>query len=154
VLGSILSFLPDFGIGLLLVLLSAPLTGAELGTNLLWLPLLVVAMMIPAVAVALPIAGLAVYYRDFKYALPFGVQIWLFASPVAYPVTEISPDLRWLYALVNPVVGMLESFRRIIALGEPPAWGLLGLSTLSATLILLTGFHLFKRIEREFADVV
>jgi len=154
VLGSIMSFLPDFGIGLLILIVSAPLTGAQLGWNLLWVPLLVVTMMLPTIAVALPFAALAVYYRDFKYALPFGIQLWLFASPVAYPITEIDAEWRWLYALVNPVVGMLEGFRRVIALGTGPDWGLLALSTLSSCVILLSGFHLFKRLEREFADVV
>ena len=111
-------------------------------------------MMIPTVAIALPFAALAVYYRDFKYALPFGIQLWLFASPVAYPITEVDADLRPLYALVNPVVGMLEGFRRVIALGVGPDWELLGISTLSASVILVAGFHLFKRLEREFADVI
>lgn len=154
VLGSVGSFLPDFGIGLLILLISAPFTGAELGWNLLWVPMLIVLMILPTIAIALPLAALAVYYRDFKYALPFGIQLWLFASPVAYPVTEVSPQWRWLYALINPVVGMLEGFRRVIALGAAPEWGLLALSTFSSTVILVGGFHLFKRLEREFADVI
>lgn len=154
VLGAIGSYLPDLGIGLLLVLLAAPLTDAHLDWTLVFLPLLIVTLVLPAVAIAVPVSGLSVYYRDFKYALPFAIQVWLFASPVAYPVTVVDPSWRWLYALVNPVVGPLEGFRRVLALGTTPDWGLLGLSMLSAAVLLVIGFRGFKRLESGFADVI
>jgi lipopolysaccharide transport system permease protein len=154
VLGALGSYIPDFIIGLVLVLLAAPITNADLTINLVFVPLLFVALLLPALAVTIPIAGLAVYYRDFKYALPFAIQVWLFASPVAYPVTVVEPDLRWLYALVNPVVGALEGFRRVLAVGEAPDWGLLGCSTFTSIILLLVGFRIFKKLEREFADVI
>ena len=102
---------------------SRPITGAEIGWQVVYVPLLFVAILIPAVAVAIPLAGLAVYYRDFKYALPTGVQLWFFASPVVYPVTVVSPEWRWLYTLLNPVVGQLEGFRRVLAEGTDPDVG-------------------------------
>jgi len=154
VLGSILSYTPDFLIGLALVIVAAPLTGATLTWNLIFVPMLFVALLLPTIAVAVPLAGFAVYYRDFKYALPVGIQLWLFASPVAYPVTTVSSNWRWLYALVNPIVGMLEGFRQVLALGHAPNWDLLGLSTLSSVVLFLVGFRIFKRLEREFADVI
>ena len=72
------------------------------------------------VAVALILAAFNVYYRDFRYALPFALQLWLFASPVAYPL-EVVPD-RWraLYVALNPAAGVLDGFRRVLALGELP----------------------------------
>jgi lipopolysaccharide transport system permease protein len=154
VLGVIGSYIPDFVIGIGVFLLLSPLTGATLTWNLLYVPLLFVAVAIPAIAVSIPLAGLAVYYRDFKYALPFAIQVWLFASPVAYPITVVDPEWRWLYALLNPVVGMLEGFRLVLAVGAGPDWGLLGLSLLSSFVLLTAGFRVFKRLEREFADVI
>jgi lipopolysaccharide transport system permease protein len=154
VLGAIGSYVPDFAIGLTLLLLAAPFTGAHLGWQLVFVPLLFVAIMLPAIAVAVPIAAFALQYRDFKYALPFAVQIWLFASPVAYPVTTLEHGWRWVYAIANPVVGMLEGFRRVLALGTSPDWGLLGLSTASSIVLLAVGFRIFKKLEREFADIV
>jgi len=154
VLGTIGSYLPDFVIGLVLVLALAPITGAEIGWQVVYVPVLFVAILIPAVGVAIPLAGLAVYYRDFKYALPTGVQLWFFASPVVYPVTVVSPEWRWLYALLNPVVGQLEGFRRVLAEGASPDWGLLGISVASSIVILAVGLRLFKRLEGEFADVI
>jgi lipopolysaccharide transport system permease protein len=153
VMGAIGSYIPDFAIGITLFLLASPLTDANLDWELVFLPLLFLLITIPVIAIAVPIAGLALYYRDFKYALPFAIQVGLFASPVAYPVTEISSDWRWIYALLNPVVGMLEGFRRVLALGQAPDWELLGLSTASSVVLLLLGFRIFKRLEREFADV-
>jgi homopolymeric O-antigen transport system permease protein len=154
VVGAIGSYLPDLGIGLVLLLIAVPLTGAHITWTVVFLPLLIVAIVLPAVAFAIPIAGLAVYYRDFKYALPFAIQVWLFASPVAYPVTVVSPSWRWLYALINPVVGPLEGFRRVLAVGTTPDWGLLALSALSASVLIVIGQRVFKRLESEFADVV
>ncbi len=154
VLGAIISYIPDFAIGFVIFMIAAPLTDAHLGWSLALVPLLFVALMIPTVAIALPLAALSVYYRDFKYALPFAIQLWLFASPVAYPVTQISSDWRWLYALANPVVGVLDSFRRTMAVGVAPSWDLLGISLASGTLMLLVGYRVFKQLEREFADVI
>jgi|SRR5581483_662285 len=154
VLGAVGSYIPDFAIGLILLLIAAPITGAHIGWHLVFVPLLFVAIIIPTLAIAVPIAAFALHYRDFKYALPFAVQVGLFASPVAYPITQIGHSWRWLYALVNPVAGMLEGFRHVLALGVSPDWGLLGLSTLSSTVLLLLGFRIFKKLEREFADIV
>lgn len=154
VLGAILSYIPDFLIGITLLLLATPFTGAHLDWEMVFLPLLFVTIALPTIAIATPVAALAVYFRDFKYALPFAVQVWLFASPVAYPVTEVDDSWQWLYALLNPVVGPLESFRRVLALGESPDWGLLGISTASSLVLVIVGFRIFKGLEREFADVV
>lgn len=154
VVGSVVSNLPDLAIGLVLVLLAVPLTGARLGLSILWLPLLVVLLLLPVLAIAVPLAGLAVYYRDFRYGLPLFVQLWLFASPVAYPITQVPGRWRWAYALANPVAGPLEGFRRVLALGRAPDWTLLGLSAAASTVILWLGFALFKALERELADVV
>lgn len=154
VLGTIGSYLPDLGIGIVLVVALSPLTGAQLGWQLVYLPVLCLAILLPAVAVAIPLAGLAVFYRDFKYALPTGVQLWFFASPVVYPITVVSPEWRWLYALLNPVVGMLEGFRKVLAEGASPDWGLLGISVASSLVLLFIGLRLFKRLEGEFADVI
>lgn len=154
VLGAVLSVVPDLGIGLLLVLAAAPFTGAHLSWTLVFLPMLAAAIALPTLAAALPLGAMNVYYRDFRYLLPFGIQLWLFASPIAYPISEISAPLRPWYALVNPIVGPLEGFRRILAVGTTPDWGLLGISTASGVVLLLAGYRWFKSLERDFADVV
>jgi lipopolysaccharide transport system permease protein len=154
VLGAIGSYIPDFLIGMVLVLVGAPLTGAHIGWWLAFVPVLFVAIVIPTAAIAIPIGAFALYYRDFKYALPFAVQVWLFASPVAYPVTQVGKHWRWLYAAANPIVGPIDSFRHVLAVGNAPDWGLLGISMASSLVLFMIGFRIFKKLEPEFADVV
>jgi lipopolysaccharide transport system permease protein len=154
IFGAVLSIIPDLGIGLLLVLLATPFTGAHLTWTLIFIPLLCLILLIIPLAASLPLGAMNVYYRDFRYLLPFALQLGLFASPVAYPVTRISPGLRPWYALINPAVGPLEGFRRVLAVGTTPDWGLLGISSASALVALLIGYKWFKSLEREFADVV
>ncbi len=102
----------------------------------------------------MPLAALTVYYRDFLYALPFLVQIWFFATPVAYTVDRVDNSLQWVYALVNPMVGPAASFRAIVADGAPPPWRLLGISAAVTVALLAVGYRWFKALEREFAEAV
>jgi len=115
---------------------------------------LVIALLLPVMAVSLPLAALTVYYRDFRYVIPFAVQVWLFLSPVAYPVTAVREGLRVPYAAANPIVGSLEGFRRVFAVGAPPNWTLLGVSVAASLALLLLAARVFTRLEREFADVI
>jgi lipopolysaccharide transport system permease protein len=154
VLGAILAYVPDLLIGIVLLLLAVPLTGAHISWTLVYTPVLLVCIALPAVAITLPIGALTVYYRDFKYALPFLVQLWMFASPVAYPITTLAPRWRPLYALINPVVGPLDGFVHVFATGNSPEWGLVGISAASSMVVLLLGYRVFKSFEREIADVV
>jgi lipopolysaccharide transport system permease protein len=94
-------------------------------------------------------SALNVKYRDVRYALPFLIQLWLFASPVIYPVPE---RWRWLMAL-NPMTGIVQGFRSAF-FGRPFDWGTLGLSAVITLLILLFSTFTFSRVERSFADVI
>jgi ABC-type polysaccharide/polyol phosphate export permease len=86
--------------------------------------------------------------------LPFALQLWLFASPVAYPLSVVPESWRGLYVALNPAAGALDAFRRVLALGEAPNLGLLGVSLAGSLLVLVAGYRLFKRLEPNFADVV
>jgi lipopolysaccharide transport system permease protein len=121
--------------------------------GVLALPLFLLLALATALAVGLWLSALNVRYRDVGYAIPFVVQIWMYASPVAYPVSLVPERWRVLYSL-NPMAGVIEGFR----------WALLGRGTLdfgataaSAVLVgalLLGGLVYFRRVERTFADVV
>ncbi len=154
VLGAIAAAGVDLGVGLVLFALIGPFLGARPSTAWLLVPLLALVLGLLAVGVALFLAGLNVFYRDFRYALPFALQLWLFASPVAYPFTLVPERWRWAYAVANPAAGVLDGFRRVLALGEAPDFGLLGLSTVGALALTVLGYRLFKRLEPKFADVV
>jgi lipopolysaccharide transport system permease protein len=94
-----------------------------------------------------------VRYRDVRYIIPFLVQIWLFATPVAYSSTLVPERWRTLYSL-NPMVGVVEGFRWMIASTGPTPFASLAIG-LAATAVLLTaGLYFFRRVETSFADVV
>jgi lipopolysaccharide transport system permease protein len=154
VLGVIMSSLVDLAIGVVLLLAISPFLGAHLGINLLYLPVLMLALIVPVVAVALPFAGLYVYYRDIRFVLPLGIQLWMYSSPVVYPLTKVPQHWRLLYAFLNPVVGQLYGYFRVVAVGAPPNWTLLGASLLSGCVILKIGHMVFSRLQPRFADVI
>ena len=154
VLGGIGSFLPDLVLNFVCLVAIGPLFDASYSWNWLFLPVLAIIIVATAVAVAVPLAALTVYYRDFLYALPFVVQLWLFASPIAYTVSRVSGRWQWLYAVLNPMVGPLVGMRDVVALGHPPDWRLVGFSLLSTLSLLGLGYRWFKSLEREFAEAV
>lgn len=154
VLGAVLAAGVDFAIGLGLFALAGPLLGAQLSWAWGLAPLLGLGLALLAAGVALVTAAFNVYYRDFRYALPFVLQLWLFASPVAYPLAVVPERWRPLYVALNPAAGLLDGFRRVLALGEPPDPALLAVSLAGTLLVLGVSYRLFKRLEPNFADVV
>ena len=94
-------------------------------------------------------SALNVKYRDIRYALPFLMQVWLFASPIIYPVPE-----RWrLLMALNPMTGIIQGFRAAF-FGRPADWVTLALSAVITLLILMYATFTFSRMERSFADVI
>ena len=143
VLGAVGAYLPDLAINTVLLMFLAPVLGGSFGAVWLLTPILY-----------LFLAALAVYYRDFLYALPIGIQLLLFASPVAYPVGQIDPRWHHLYAFLNPTVGPLDGLRRVFGDAVSPDWSLLAASGASTLLILAAGYRLLKALDRRLADVV
>jgi len=118
-----------------------------------WLPALVLLALTTAVGVSLWLSALNVRYRDIQHVVPFLVQIWLFATPIAYPSSLLAERWRPLYAL-NPMVGVVEGFRwALLGSGTAPGPVLVS-SALAALILLVTGTFFFRRIERTFADVI
>jgi len=105
-----------------------------------------------ALAVGMWLAALNVRYRDVRYAIPFIIQLWLFASPVIYPASLVPTKWRWLLAL-NPVTGVIEGFRASI-LGREFDFPTILSSLIVTLLILVFSFFAFRRVEDSFADVI
>ena len=141
--------LVDLGIGFLLLIVLMFYYSVGLHLSLLLLPLLIVLLTLLALGVGMWMSALNVKYRDVRYALPFLMQVWLFASPVIYPVPE---RWRWLLAL-NPMTGVVQGFRAAF-FGRPVDWNTLAWSTVITVLILMYSTFTFSRMERSFADVI
>ncbi len=149
VLGGIIDFTLAFGVLLGMMLFY----GIVPTLNVLWLPLLLLLALITALGAGLWLSAMNVQFRDVRYAVPFLIQFWMFATPVAYPSSLLDEPWRTLYGL-NPMVGVIEGFRWAL-LGVDTAPGpMVGVSVLVAVTLLVSGAYYFRRIEKTFADVV
>jgi lipopolysaccharide transport system permease protein len=122
------------------------------GANLLVAPLLVVGLVFTTLGVGTGLAALTVAYRDFRYVIPFMVQIWLFATPVVYPASLVPERWQWTLYL-NPMAGIIEAFRSAF-LGKPFDLPALAISTFVAFMVFLLGIAYFEKVERRFADII
>jgi lipopolysaccharide transport system permease protein len=118
----------------------------------LFLPIILLSQLTLALGLGLVGSALNVFYRDVTPIFALGLQIWLYASPIIYPVTVIPEWLRPIYFL-NPMAGILEAYRAVLLYQQLPS-SYLGLSIVMSTIILLFGYWFFKRVEFQFADVV
>ena len=116
------------------------------------LPLFVLLLTLLALAVGSWLAALNVRYRDVRYALPFIIQLWLFASPVIYPASLMPPRWSWLLAL-NPMTGIIEGFRASL-FGRAFNQAAVSSAIVITFLLLLASFFIFKRVEDSFADLI
>jgi len=151
-LSAALSGLLDFAIAFLVLLGMIIFYGIVPNFAVLLVPPLILLSMVTALGVGLWMSALNVMYRDVRYAVPFIVQLWLLATPIAYPSSLVPEAWRTLYG-VNPMVGVTEGFRSAL-LGTGETFGPMFLvSVLVSLLLLATGLLYFQRMERTFADV-
>jgi lipopolysaccharide transport system permease protein len=149
----VISGLVDFGLSLLLLVAITLGFGLEPGFRALWLPFFLLLAIATALGVGLWLSALNALYRDVGHVLPFVVQFWMLASPVAYPSTLIPEKWRWLYEL-NPMTGVIEGFRWSLT-GHGQAPGAMTLASAVAVAMLLVGGALFfQRMEGTMADLV
>ena len=121
--------------------------------GVLALPFFLILALLTALAVGLWLSALNVRYRDVGHTIPFLVQLWMFASPVAYPVSLVPERWRVLYSL-NPMAGVIEGFRWALLGKESPDFEVIIISSMMVTTLLISGVVFFKHTERTFADVI
>ncbi|HEX7240388.1 MAG TPA: ABC transporter permease [Longimicrobiaceae bacterium] len=149
----VLAGLVDFAIGLLILAAFMAFYGVVPSASaVLVLPVLVLAMIVTASGVGCWLAALNIQYRDVKYVIPFLVQVWMYASPIVYPMSMVPERYRALYAL-NPMAGVIEGFRAALLGTDAVAWSDIGVSLLVGLVFFVSGALYFRRMERVFADV-
>jgi lipopolysaccharide transport system permease protein len=149
---AVLAGLLDLVIASLLLIPMLIYYRVALTSNLLYLPVFVLLATLLALGVGMWLSALNVKYRDVRYALPFLVQLWLFASPVIYPISLVPARWRWVTAL-NPMTGIIEGFRTSLLGGKFDVFTSLTSAGLTVA-ILIISFLVFQRVEESFADVV
>lgn len=142
----------DLAIAFVLLIPLLVYYGIVPGPSVLFLPIFVLLTTLLAIGVGLWSAALNVKYRDVRYALPFLIQLWLFASPVIYPLSLVPDRWRWVLQL-NPMTGFIEGFRASL-FGRAPDIQAIAIGVVVTLLVLLIGIFTFRRIEESFADVI
>lgn len=150
-MAAVIAGLVDFAIAFLLLAGLMIYYQVELTWHILMLPVLMLLTTLLAIGVGMWMSALNVKYRDIRYALPFLIQLWFFATPIIYPAS-IFQHWRWLLAF-NPMAGLIEGYRAALY-GRPFDWPMLALAS-GLTLVLLTyAAFTFRRMEKSFADII
>lgn len=152
-IAAVLSGLLDFAISFLVFLAMMVYYRIVPTAAIVWLPGFTLLAILTALGVGLWLSALNALYRDVRYVLPFLVQFWMFASPVAYASSLVPEKWRWLYGL-NPMAGVIEGFRwALTGHGQPPGM-LLAASSAAVILLVFSGLIYYHAVEGTIADVV
>lgn len=152
-LSSVLAVMVDFAISFIVLIIMMFIYKTYPTWQIFWLIPLTLLAVISALAVGLWLSALNVQYRDVQHMVPFIIQIWMYASPIVYPIETIPGGLwRTLYGL-NPMVGVVQGFRWALFGGSPPDLTML-ISTIVVLILFISGLYYFRRMEKTFADIV
>ncbi len=152
-MSSVVSGLVDLGFGFIVFLGMMAYYRIAPGPAILLMPLFLLLAVLTALGVGLWLSALNAIYRDVRYVVPFLIQFWMFASPVAYPSSLVPERWRGLYGL-NPMAGVVEGFRwSLTGHGQPPSL-MLAVSASMVLLLLAGGVAYFQKMEGTIADVV
>ena len=152
-LSGVLSPVADFAVAFVILIGMMVWFGISPTWGILALPLLVLLAILTALAIGLWLSALNVRYRDVGHAVPFLVQIWMFITPVTYPVSLVPEKWRLLYSL-NPMAGVIEGFRWALLGQQSPDFAVITASAVMMFTLLVTGIVYFRYTERTFADVI
>jgi len=152
-LSATMSGVVDFSIAMLILVAMMVWFGIVPGWGALMLPALIVLALAAALSVGLWLSALNVKYRDVGHGVPFLIHVWMFASPVAYPVSEVPESWQYLYRF-NPMVGVIEGFRWALLGKDQPDFAAMAVTAVMVAVLLVGGLFYFKRMEETFADVV
>jgi lipopolysaccharide transport system permease protein len=150
--GAVAASLADFALSFLTLVGMLIFYRVEPSASLLMLPVLVALMTLFALGVGLWLSALNVKYRDIRFVLPFGIQLWLFVSSVILPSSAVPERWRWLLIL-NPMSGIIEGFRAAL-FGAPFDWRAIGVASVVVFALLVYSAYSFRRMEKSFADII
>jgi lipopolysaccharide transport system permease protein len=152
-LSAVLSGVIDFAISFVLLIVMMAFYQEGPSMRCVYLPLFYLLAFVTALGVGLWLSALNVEYRDVRYVLPFLTQLWMFATPIAYPSSLLSEPWRSVYGL-NPMVGVVEGFRWSLFANVEAPGKMIAVSSIASFLILMGGAFYFRRMEKTFADLV
>ena len=152
-IATVLSGIVDFALAFLVLICMMFYYGITPSSRILWLPAFVLLALCASLGVGLWLSALNVQYRDVRYVVPFLTQIWLFATPIAYPASLLPEPWRTVYG-INPMAGVVRGFRWALLDTPGNPLNIVLMSTTTAVILLISGLFYFRRMERTFADTV
>ena len=152
-ISSVLACLVDFVLAFVVLLGMMLYYGAVPTLNVIWLPFFVILALVTSLGTGFWLSAMNVQFRDVRYTIPFLIQFWLFATPIAYPSSLLDEPWRTIYGL-NPMVGVVEGFRWALLGTQTAPGATILVSAIVAVTLLVTGAFFFRRMEKTFADVV
>jgi lipopolysaccharide transport system permease protein len=152
-LAQVCSRLVDFAAAATLYALLMVFYGVGIGRWSVLVPLFFVLLVLFTLGVTLLTSATNVFYRDVNPVVQIGLQLWLYVTPVAYPLSAVPENYRWFF-LLNPLTGVVEGLRAVLVFSREPDWQVVGISSALITAIFVTGLVLFKRTDKYFADVI
>ena len=148
----IISLLVDFVIAFIILLFLMTYYEFYPNSQILYLPILIILMMLTASGLGMWFTALAIQYRDVKHAISFIVQILMYLAPVVYPASNVPEKFRLLYGCF-PMAGVIEGFRSILLDTNPMPWDLVSMGFLASILLFVSGVLYFRKMEKYFVDV-
>lgn len=152
-IGSIIAAFVDFLIASLIYSFLILIYRIPLQITLLWLPLLLGMQILLTFGVAFFGAAVIVFYRDVRFMVTLGLQLWMYLTPIVYPLSVVPPQWRFLYML-NPMTSIIDGYRRIILHGQAPDLLYLGLDFVIILILFIAGYAYFKKSEPFFSDII
>ena len=152
-LSAVLASMVDFLIASLIFVGMMVFYQVPLNASLICIPLLLLIQVVLTVGIVLCTSAMNVFYRDVRFVVPLGLQLWMYLTPIIYPLSMVPERLRTVYML-NPMASIIDSYRRIILLGEWPSFPYLVLGGAVSIVLLIAGYGYFKRSEAVFADII
>lgn len=152
-LASVAAAFVDFGAAAVVFVGMMLLYRIPLTLTLLAVPLLLALQILLTLGVVLLASAINVFYRDVRFIVPLALQLWLYASPVIYPVSLVPQRVRWLYQL-NPMVGIIDGYRQAVVSGRWPDLSTLLPAAFISCALFPVAYHFFKRVEMDMADII
>lgn len=152
-LAMVVSPLIDFALSMVLLFGLLLYAGIPFSWKVVTLPVFIFLAMLTALGLSLFTSAMNVKYRDIGHAIPFVIQIWMYLSPIVYPVSLVPEHWRWLYGL-NPMAGVIEGFRWALLGRTAPDPVVMAESVIVLLLVVISGLVYFRKMERQFADII
>lgn len=152
-LAQVCSRLVDFAAASTLYALLMLYYGIGIGAWGVLIPVFFLLLVMFTLGVTFLTSATNVFYRDVNPVVQISLQLWLYVTPVAYPLSAVPDGYRWFF-LLNPLTGVVEGLRSVLVFGREPDWAVVGISAAMISAIFVVSIVLFKRTDKYFADVI